>query len=232
MKRVILISGLILFIALSCTGKTQERGKYGIKAGVIEYRIYPDKNTVAEQIYTFDNYGALQRKETSFTDNAGVERKILFLRTEEGVMSIEGNKGVKIPKDVDKLIKQMEEVVQSSPIPDPYKPQIIQNIRNQRNSLMGLDPLEVYAQTAEPIKEDTFLGKNCKVYEITEGGKITFYMWQGIPVRVLNEQGGVIEEAVKIEELEEVPQGTFDVPSDVELEDYLTRFKKSLGLES
>jgi len=224
----ILMSGLVFLFLLSC-GKREGRGAYNVKAGIITYKIYPQENVEMTQIFSFDSYGKYQSRITRFKSETGEERELLFIKTPEGIVSIEGQEGVKIPADVDKLMSEMEEVVRKSQIPPQYQEQLVERIRSQRSSFEGKDPLEEAVKTLAPSREDTFMGKNCNVYKVEEQGGLTVYMWEGIPIKILKADGSVLEEALEIEIKESLPKETFAVPEGVQLEDYLERCKRSIG---
>lgn len=224
----ILIGGMAFLFLLSC-GKKEEKGVYSVKAGVITYKIYPQENVEMTQIFSFDSYGKYQSRVTRFKSETGEERKLLFIKTPEGIISIEGQEGVRIPADVDKLISDMEDVIRKSQIPPQFQEQLVERIRSQRSSFEGKDPLEEAVKTLTPSREDTFMGKNCNVYEVEEQGGLTVYIWEGIPIKILKADGSVFEEALSIEIKDSLPQETFVVPEGVQLEEYLDRFKRSVS---
>jgi hypothetical protein len=225
----ILIGGIVGVLFLLSCGEREGKGPYGVKAGVITYKIYPQENLVMTQIFSFDSYGRYQSRITRFKSETGEDRELLFIKTPEGIISAEGERGVRIPSDVDKLIEDMERVVKNSQIPPQFQQQILERIRAQKSSFEGKDPIEEAVKKISPSREDTFIGKNCFIYEVPEQGSLTVYIWEGIPLKILKNDGSVLEEAESVEIKESLPPETFVVPEGIQIEEYLERFKRSIS---
>lgn len=193
MKIKILFTFLMLFMTLSVSAQNIKR--FGIKSGIVKITTSTMGIKNHSTLY-FDNYGAQQMSETSV--NLGVAKRTMREYTLDDA-KISWN------------VKQN---------------------KAERTPITG--PVLNYSDLTDEVKEhykvkelgiETVLGRECTKYsvEMEENGvqiENTIWVWQGIPMKSEHVAGVKISmEVTELQENAEIPDGIFDIPSNVSIKD-------------
>ncbi|MGB9702255.1 MAG: hypothetical protein ACPL1A_05945 [Candidatus Kapaibacteriota bacterium] len=172
--------------------------KYQVKSGIVEYSISGIQT--GKQTLYFDNWGLLSAEYTQATTTfmgMTVPTNTLSLTTQEWTYNIDLDKkeGTKIAN------KEIEELMKS--------------LQGKDLEEIGRKMLEKL--NAKKIGNETFLGKNCEVWEIQKlSSKVWLYKY--IPLKTIsNIMGTITIEATKFEENVSIPADKLKVPSGIKI---------------
>lgn len=174
--------------------KTNSKGKYAIKSGIIEYNgtVMGMQQT---QTQIFDDYG---NKEVTLT-----QMEMMGVKTDQHTLT----------KDGFTYTFDMKEKTGTKTPASPVTNIDFRNLTEDMKNAMKL----------EELGKETFLGKSCVKYSLDYDRyqmKGSFLVWNGIPLKTNIDMSGIEVnlEATKIEENPTIPAGTFDVPDDIKFQ--------------
>lgn len=189
---------LIFLLVCFSNAYSIDMKKYQVKSGIVEYSI-SGVQTGKQTLY-FDNWGLLSAEYTQATTTfmgMTVPTNTLSLTTQEWTYNIDLDKkeGTKIAN------KEIEELMKS--------------LQGKDLEEMGRKMLEKL--NAKKIGNETFLGKNCEVWEIQKlSSKVWLYKY--IPLKTIsNIMGTITIEATKFEENVSIPADKLKVPSGIKI---------------
>ena len=217
-----------------CSGSKPAR--YGIKSGTIKYEINPGQGLTLEQTLYFDDFGREEAVVTNSMNVMGTDtvyRHTLSITTPQYIYSIDmdSKSGVRLYNDPSKMVKKMLEVIENSDLSDEQKQQLSTIVKQQEENFNTEMPLIKEIKELEPVRTDTFMGKECEVYKVNRTLNAEVYMWNRIPLKIVDATGNVLQKAVEID-TEPVKAEVFEVPEEVEVQDYIERFAESLKRQS
>ncbi len=210
MKKLI-ISLVILLCAVS--SYSIDMKKYQIKSGIVEYKI-TGKQQGTQTLY-FDNWGLLSSEyQEATTSMMGMTVKSYTLNITDKEwtynINLDEKTGTKVSnKDIKDLMNSLD------------KKDMDELGRKMMERLGG-----------KKIGNETFLGKNCEVWELTKL-KSKVWVYKYIPLKtIMNIIGEVTIEAVKIEDNASVAADKFVVPKGIKItEQKITEEEKQMSEE-
>jgi len=230
MSMAVVAFAVVAALISGCSSSKPPR--YGIKSGTIKYEINPGQGLTLEQTLYFEDFG---RKEAVVTNSMSVMgtdtvyRHTLSITTPQYIYSIDmdSKSGVRLYNDPAKMVKKMLEVIDKSDLSDEQKQQLSNIVEQQKESFNTEMPLIKEIKKLEPVRTDTFMGKECEVYKVNETLNAEVYMWKSIPLKIVDATGNVLQKAIEIN-TDPVQPGVFEVPEEIEIQDYIERFAESL----
>ncbi len=182
--------------------KTEVKGKYQIKSGIITYTSETMGMKQDVSIY-FDDYGSKECTETSSEMDMGMAGKVKI-------------HNVSLSKDG---------FMYSFDLTNKTGTKMKANPQTQKNK-----DIDFNGMTAEAMKQmhitklgtETFLGKTCDKYSMDDPTlkmKGTYTVWNGIPLKSEMDMSGIAVKLIakKLEENATIPAEKFEVPKDVKI---------------
>lgn len=189
---------LILIILFSSMSYSFDMKKYQIKSGIVEYTISGIQS--GKQTLYFDNWGLLSAEYTQATTTfmgMTVPSNTLNLTDKEWTYNIDLDKkeGTKIAN------KELEDLMKSL----------------QGKDLEDIGRKMLEQLNARKIGNETFLGRNCEVWEIQKlSSKVWIYKY--VPLKTISNLVGTITiEATKFEENASIPADKLKIPSNIKI---------------